>query len=182
MPAVLREHMGMDELQASATFIAGAIAVVTLTLPARPRPAGPLRAADDVRRRDRRPVGDASSSSPRPALAAVAPLLYCVFLLTNSTAAASLGGARASAVEHEQQGLLNLAVGTIGLVGFLVGVVLVAGLLGPLGFGAVLALVGAGMALTAVGFRRSLVAGARRESRRHRLPGLGSRLDGSTRS
>ena len=33
MPAVLREHIGMDELQASATFAAGAVAVVLLTLP-----------------------------------------------------------------------------------------------------------------------------------------------------
>ena len=82
----------------------------------------------------------------------------CLFLLTDSAAAASLGGARASIVRHEHQGLLNLAVGTVGLVGFVGGVILAAGLLGPLGFGAVLALVGAGMALTAVGFRRSLAA------------------------
>lgn len=157
MPAVLREHMGMDEVQASATFIAGAIAVITLTLPlvrvlqARFGALTTFVAATVVQ-------SGTVVLLAAAGLAAVAPLLYCVFLLTNSTAAASLGGARASAVEHEQQGLLNLAVGTIGLVGFLVGVVLVAGLLGPLGFGAVLALVGAGMALTAVGFRRSLVA------------------------
>ena len=33
MPAVLREHLGMNEIMASATFIAGAIVVVVLTLP-----------------------------------------------------------------------------------------------------------------------------------------------------
>ena len=76
------------------------------------------------------------SSSPRRAggavillagarAAVVAPLLYCVFLLTNSTAAASLGGARAAEVEHDHQGMLNLFVGTLGLAGFLVGVLLV---------------------------------------------------------
>ena len=54
----------------------------------------------------------------------MAPLLYCVFLLANSAAAASLGGARAAEVEHDHQGLLNLVVGTLGLAGFLVGVVL----------------------------------------------------------
>ena len=42
-----------------------------------------------------------------------------------------------------------LAVGTLGLVGFLCGVILAAGLLGPLGFGGVLALLGAGWRVTA---------------------------------
>jgi len=155
MPAVLREHMGMDELEASGTFVAGAVAVVTLTLPlvrilqARYGALTTFVAATVAQSVTVVLLAAAG-------LAVVAPLLYCAFLLTNSAAAASLGGARASAVEHEQQGLLNLAVGTIGLMGFLCGVVLAAGLLGPLGFGAVLALVGAGMALTAVGFRRSL--------------------------
>ena len=90
--------------------------------------------------------------------ALVAPLLYCVFLLSNSAAAASLGGARAAQVAHDHQGMLNLVVGTLGLAGFLIGVVLVAGLLGPLGFGVVLALIGVGMTATALAFRRSLVA------------------------
>ena len=54
--------------------------------------------------------------------------------------------------------MLNLVVGTLGLAGFLVGVLLAAGLLGPLGFGVVLALIGVGMATTALAFRRSLVA------------------------
>ena len=158
MPAVLREHMGMDEIRASATFIAGAIAVVSLTLPLVRIMQRARRRDLDVRRRHDRPGGHgvppgrgrpgrgrrrsstASSCSrtapPRPRSAARGPAI----------------------VEHEHQGLLNLAVGTVGLVGFLGGVVLAAGLLGPLGFGAVLALVGAGMALTAVGFRRSLAA------------------------
>jgi MFS family permease len=159
MPAVLREHMGMDELKASATFFAGEIAVVALTLPivrAMQLRVGPLMTfvfSTIVQ-------GGVLVLLARSGLAAVAPLLYCLFLLTNSIGASSLAGARASAVAHEQQGMLNLAVGTVGLVGFLGGVLLVAGLLGPLGFGAVLALVGLGLALTGLGFRRVLVAAA----------------------
>ena len=49
--------------------------------------------------------------------AVVAPLLYCVFLVANSAAAASLGGARAAEVAHDHQGMLNLVVGTLGLAG-----------------------------------------------------------------
>ena len=159
MPAVLREHIGMDELQASGTFLAGAAAVVLLTLP--------------VVRISQRRVGAISTfvlastvqgttvillAGTRAAV--LAPLLYCLFLLSNSAAAASLGGARAAEVAHDHQGMLNLVVGTLGLAGFLVGVLLVAGLLGPLGFGygVVLALIGVGMAATALAFRRSLVA------------------------
>ena len=157
MPAVLREHIGMDELQASATFVAGAAAVVLLTLP--------------VVRASQRRIGAISTFVVASAVqgttivlfagaraALVAPLLYCVFLLSNSAAAASLGGARAAEVAHDHQGMLNLVVGTLGLAGFLVGVLLVAGLLGPLGFGVVLALIGVGMTTTALAFRRSLVA------------------------
>jgi hypothetical protein len=157
MPAVLREHIGMDELQASATFVAGALAVVLLTLP--------------VVRVSQRRVGAISTFVLASAVqgttvillagtrfALVAPLLYCVFLLSNSAAAASLGGARAAEVAHDHQGMLNLVVGTLGLAGFLVGVLLVAGLLGPLGFGVVLVLIGVGMTATALAFRRSLVA------------------------
>lgn len=159
MPAVLREHIGMDELQASGTFLAGAAAVVLLTLP--------------VVRVSQRRVGAISTFVLASAVqgatvillagtraAVLAPLLYCLFLLSNSAAAASLGGARAAEVAHDHQGMLNLVVGTLGLAGFLVGVLLVAGLLGPLGFGygVVLALIGVGMAATALAFRRSLVA------------------------
>lgn len=159
MPAVLREHIGMDELQASGTFLAGAAAVVLLTLP--------------VVRVSQRRVGAISTFVLASAVqgttvillagtraAVLAPLLYCLFLLSNSAAAASLGGARAAEVAHDHQGMLNLVVGTLGLAGFLVGVLLVAGLLGPLGFGygVVLALIGVGMTATALAFRRSLVA------------------------
>lgn len=157
MPAVLREHLGMDELQASATFLAGAVAVVMLTLPivrATQRRIGAIStfvAATIVQ-------GTSVILIAAAQLTLVAPLLYCLFLLSNSAAAASLGGARAAEVEHEHQGLLNLALGTVGLVGFVGGVILAAGLLGPFGFGAVLGLIGVGMAATAVGFRRSLVA------------------------
>jgi MFS transporter len=157
MPAVLREHIGMDEVQASATFVAGAVAVVLLTLP--------------IVRVSQRRVGAISTFVVASAVqgttivlfadapaAVVAPLLYCVFLLANTAAAASLGGARAAEVAHDHQGMLNLVVGTLGLAGFLVGVLLVAGLLGPLGFGVVLALIGVGMTTTALAFRRSLAA------------------------
>lgn len=157
MPAVLREHLGMDELQASATFVAGAAVVIVGTLPlvrAMQRRYGPITTFVAAT------VGQGVSvvflAESRVEL--VAPLLYCTFLLANSTAAASLGGARAATVAHEHQGMLNLVVGTAGLVGFLLGVLLVAGLLGSLGFGAMLVLTGLGMAATAVGFRRSLVA------------------------
>ena len=68
------------------------------------------------------------------------------------------GGARAAEVTHDHQGMLNLVVGTPGPAGFLIGVLLVAGLLGPLGFGVVIALIGVGTATTALAFHRSLVA------------------------
>jgi hypothetical protein len=157
MPAVLREHLGMDELQASATFVAGAVAVVALTLPlvrAMQRRVGAITtfvAATVVQG-----VSLVFLAEARTAI--LAPLLYCAFLVTNSTAAASLGGARAATVAHEHQGMLNLTLGTVGLLGFLLGIVLVAGLLGPLGFGTVLVVIGAGLAATALGFRRSLAA------------------------
>lgn len=157
MPAVLREHLGMDELQASGTFVAGAVAVVLLTLP--------------IVRVSQRRMGAISTFVAASAVqgttvvlfvdarvAILAPLLYCLFLLANSAAAASLGGARAAEVAHDHQGMLNLVVGTLGLAGFLVGVLLVAALLGPLGFGVVLVLIGVGMTATALAFRRSLAA------------------------
>lgn len=157
MPAVLREHIGMGELRASVTFVAGAIAVVSLTLPV-------VRAAQRRYGALTTFVGGTVVQGASVILLAyaqrpgMAPVLYCVFLLSNSTAAASLGGARAAEVAHEHQGFLNLTLGTLGLVGFVGGVIAAAGMLGPLGFTAILGLVGAGMAATALGFRRSLVA------------------------
>ena len=157
MPAVLREHLGMDELQASATFIAGAVVVVLLTLP--------------VTRIAQRRLGALSTFiisitiqgvalflfvDPRAAI--IGPLVYCLFLLSNSTAAASLNGARATEVDHDHQGLLNMMLLTVGLIGFITGIVLAAGLLGRLGFGVLLVVIGIGMAATAAGFRRPLVA------------------------
>jgi hypothetical protein len=157
MPAVLREHLGMDELQASATFIAGAVVVVLLTLP--------------VTRFAQRRLGAISTfiisitiqgvalflfADPRAAI--IGPLVYCLFLLSNSTAAASLNGARATEVDHDHQGLLNMMLLTVGLIGFITGIVLAAGLLGRLGFGVLLVVIGIGMAATAAGFRRPLVA------------------------
>jgi len=157
MPAVLREHLGMDEVHASVTFIAGAFVVVLLTLPV-------VRAAQNR-------VGAISTFIVAITIQGVAvllfadaraailgPLIYCLFLLSNSTAAASLNGARAAEVEHDHQGLLNMALLTVGMIGFITGVLLAAALLGRLGFVTVLVLIGAGMAATAVCFRRPLVA------------------------
>jgi len=158
MPAVLREHLGMNEIMASATFIAGAIVVVVLTLPlvrTAQRRFGAVRTfivAITIQA-----TAIVLFADPRAAI--VGPLVYCIFLLANSAAAASLNGARAAEVEHDHQGLLNMALLTVGMIGFILGVVLAAGLLGPLGFGIVLALIAAGMATTAVGFRRPLIAG-----------------------
>ena len=155
MPAVLREHLGMNEVRASATFVAGAVVVVVLTLP--------------VVRASLHRVGANSTfviaitiqgisvllfADPRAAI--VGPLIYCLFLLSNSAAAASLNGARAAEVEHDHQGLLNMALLTVGMIGFILGVVAAAVLLGPLGFGVVLAVIGVGMTATAIGFRRPL--------------------------
>jgi hypothetical protein len=93
-----------------------------------------------------------------PRAAIIGPLIYCLFILSNSAAAASLNGARAAEVEHDHQGLLNMALLTVGMIGFIGGVVLAAGLLAQVGFVVLLAVIGAGMAATAVGFRRPLVA------------------------
>lgn len=157
MPAVLHEHLGMDEARASVTFIAGAAVVVVLTLPV-------------VRSMQRR-VGAVSTfivaitvqgfavilfADARAAI--LGPLIYCLFLLSNSAAAASLNGARAAEVEHDHQGLLNMALMTVGMIGFIAGVLGAAALIGQLGFVAVLLIIGSGMAVTAVCFRRPLLA------------------------
>ncbi len=157
MPAVLREHVGMDEVTAGATLVAGALAVVALTLP--------------VVRTGQRRVGPLATFLLAVAIEGAAlllladgsvillvPLVYVVFLLANSSAAASLNGARALEVETDHQSFLNLILMGAGLIGFVLGLVLAAGLLGPLDFTAVLLLIGVGMALTAAGFRRPLVA------------------------
>lgn len=157
MPAVLREHAGLEEIAASASFIAGTIVVVVLTLPV-------------VRTAQRRlgvTTAFVAAVVAQSAVilvfvdsraAALAPLVYPVFLLANSSAAAALNGARALEVEPDHQGLLNLALITVGAVGFVIGVVGAAGLLDVAGFGVVLVVIAAGMAATAVGFRRPLLA------------------------
>jgi len=157
MPAILRVHLGMNEVRAGATFIAGAVMVVVLTLPV-------VRAAQHR-------LGAVTTFVVAitvqglavilfaPGAALLGPLVYCVFLLSNSAAAASLNGARASEVEHDHQGLLNMTLLTVGLIGFIAGVVLAAELIGPLGFGVLLTVIGLGMAATAAGFRKPLVAG-----------------------
>ena len=92
------------------------------------------------------------------ALAVLAPLLVAAFLLSNSTAAASLNGARALEIAQDQQALLSIIVMTLGMIGFVLGLLLAALLLGFTGFGLVLALTGVGMAVTAAAFRRPLLA------------------------
>ena len=84
-------------------------------------------------------------------------MVYCLFLLSNSAAAASLNGARAAEVEHDHQGLLNMALLTLGMIGFTIGVVLGATLIGQLGFGVVLAVIGVGHGRDGR-FRRPLAA------------------------
>ena len=95
LPAVLREHLGLDEVTASAAFIAGMVVVVVLTLPVtrgvqrRMGPFPAFLAASAVQ-------GAALLLFVPSSLAVVAPLLVSAFLLSNSTAAASLNGARAA--------------------------------------------------------------------------------------
>ena len=157
LPAVLREHLGLDEVTASAAFIAGTVVVVVLTLPvtrSAQRRLGPFPAflaAAAVQ-------GAALLLFVPPALAILAPLLVAGFLLSNSTAAASLNGARALEIGQEQQALLSLVVITLGMLGFVAGVALAALLLGVTGFGLVLVLSALGLATTAAGFRRPLAA------------------------
>jgi hypothetical protein len=157
MPAVLRQHAGLDELGASAAFVVGGVAVVALTLPT---------VSTLQRRIDASGVflvavaaeGVAVLLFADPRLALLVPVLYAFFLLTNSVAAASLSGARALEVEVDHQALLNLVLISLSLVGYLLGVLLAAGLIGAVGFGAALAFVALGLATTAAGFRRPLAA------------------------
>ncbi|MDH4177002.1 MAG: hypothetical protein OEW31_01670 [Thermoleophilia bacterium] len=157
MPAVLREHARLDELEASAAFVVGGVAVVALTLPV----VGALQRIVGAPAAFLLAVaveGVAVLGFADVRLALLAPLLYAVFLLSNSAAAAALSGARALEVDVDHQALLNLALISVSLVGYLVGVAATAGLIGLIGFGAVLALIAAGLGLTAVGFRRPLLA------------------------
>ncbi|HKY24072.1 MAG TPA: MFS transporter [Gaiella sp.] len=157
LPAVLREHLGLDEITASAAFIAGMVVVVLGTLPVTrgvQRRLGPFPAflaASAIQ-------GAALLLFVPSALAVLAPLLVAAFLLSNSTAAASLNGARALEIGQDQQALLSLIVMTLGMIGFVLGLLLAALLLGFTDFGLVLALTGLGMAVTAAAFRRPLLA------------------------
>ncbi len=157
LPAVLREHLGLDEVAASAAFIAGMVVVVVLTLPVtrgvqrRLGPFSAFLAASTVQ-------GAALLLFVPPSLAVLAPLLVSALLLSNSTAAASLNGARALEIAQDQQALLSIIVMTLGMIGFVLGLVFAAVLLGVTSFGLVLALTGLGMAVTAAAFRRPAVA------------------------
>lgn len=157
MPAVLREHAGLDEFQASAAFVLGGIAVIALTLPT---------VSALQRRLDAASVflvgvaaeGLAVALFADRRLALLVPVVYAFFLLTNSVVAAALSGARALEVDVDHQALLNLVLISIAIVGYLVGVLLAAGLIGAFGFSVALGVVALGLAATAVSFRRPLVA------------------------
>lgn len=157
MPAVLRVHAGLDELGASAAFVLGGAAVVVLTIPA---------VAALQRRLDAASVflvavlaeGVAVLLFADVRFAVLVPVVYAVFLLTNSVAAAALSGARALEVDVDHQALLNLVLIAVAIVGYLLGVLLAAGLIGAFGFGVALAVVALGLAVTAVSFRRPLLA------------------------
>ena len=58
---------------------------------------------------------------------------------TMGLAAAALSGARALEVEIDHQALLNLVLIAVAIVGYLLGVLLAAGLIGAFGFGVALA-------------------------------------------
>jgi hypothetical protein len=156
MPAVLREHAGLDELGASAAFVLGGVAVVALTLPTVSALQRRLDAAS-VFLVSVAAQGLAVALFVQPRLAFLVPVVYAFFLLTNSVVAAALSGARALEVDVEHQALLNLVLISISIVGYLVGVLLAAGLIGTFGFGVALGVVALGLATTAVGFRRPLL-------------------------
>ncbi len=157
MPAVLREHAGLDEFGASAAFVLGGAAVVGLTIPS---------VSALQRRLDAASVflvavlaeGVAVLLFADVRFAVLVPLVYAVFLLTNSIAAAALSGARALEVDIDHQALLNLVLIAVAVVGYLLGVLLAAGLIGAFGFGVALTVVALGLGVTAVSFRRPLVA------------------------
>jgi hypothetical protein len=157
MPAVLRVHAGLDELGASVAFVLGGAAVVVLTIPA---------VSALQRRLDAASVfvvavlaeGVAVLLFADVRFAVLVPFVYAAFLLTNSVAAAALSGARALEVDVDHQALLNLVLIAVAIVGYLLGVLLAAGLIGAFGFGVALAVVALGLAVTAVGFRRPLLA------------------------
>ena len=157
LPAVLREHLGLDEVAASVAFIAGMVVVVVLTLPVtrgvqrRMGPFSAFLAASAVQ-------GAALMLFVPSSLAVLAPLLVSALLLSNSTAAASLNGARALEIAQDQQALLSIIVMTLGMIGFVLGLVFAAVLLDATSFGLVLALTGVGMAVTAAAFRRPAIA------------------------
>lgn len=157
MPAVLREHAGLDELGASVAFVLGGAAVVIGTIPS---------VSALQRRLDAASVflvavlaeGVAVLLFADVRFAVLVPLVYAAFLLTNSIAAAALSGARALEVDVDHQALLNLVLIAVAIVGYLLGVLLAAGLIGAFGFGVALTVVALGLAVTAVSFRRPLVA------------------------
>ena len=157
MPAVLREHAGLDEIEASAAFVLGGVAVVLLTIPVvsllqrRMDAAGVFLVAVAAE-------GLAVLLFADVRLAFLVPVIYAFFLLTNSVGAASLSGARALEVAVAHQALLNLVLISLAIVGYLLGVLLAAGLIGAFGFGVALVVVALGMAGTAVSFRRPLLA------------------------
>jgi hypothetical protein len=157
MPAVLRVHAGLDELGASVAFVLGGAAVVGLTIPAVAALQRRLEAAS-VFLVAVLAEGVAVLLFADVRFALLVPLLYAGFLLTNSVAAAALSGARALEVDVDHQALLNLVLIAVAIVGYLLGVLLAAGLISAFGFGVALVVVALGLGITAVGFRRPLLA------------------------
>jgi MFS family permease len=155
MPAVLREHAALDEVEASVAFVLGGIAVVALTLPVVSRLQRRLEAAGAFLVAVAA-EGVAVLLFADARFALLVPLVYAFFLLTNSVAAAALSGARALEVEIDHQALLNLVLISIAIVGYLLGVLLAAGLIGAFGFGVALAVVALGLGGTALSFRKPL--------------------------
>ena len=176
----------MDELQASATFIAGAVVVVLLTLPVVRTPSAGSGAistfivAITVQGVARAPLR--GRRGPRSS----APLSTASSCSRTARRPPPSTARRAAEVEHDHQGLLNMALLTVGMIGFIAGVVLAAGLLGQLGFGVVLVVIGIGHGRN----RRRLPAAARGGvdgvldlliTRRDRLPGRRAAVRGRRR-
>ncbi len=144
MPAVLREHLGMNEVMASVTFIAGAVVVVVLTLPVVRTAQRRFGAVAHVHRRDHDPGHSPSCSSRIPG-----PRSSAHSSTASSCSRTAPQPPRSTAPARPRSSTTTRGCSTwhcsrSGMIGFIAGVVLAAGLLGPLGFGVVLALIGVG--------------------------------------
>ena len=123
LPAVLREHLGLDEVTASAAFIAGMVVVVVLTLPVTrgvQRRLGPFPAFLAA-------IGGPGRGAPavRPVVAAVlAPAPRLCRSSSRTAPRRRRSTARARSRSHkDQQALLSIIVITLGMIGFVLGLV-----------------------------------------------------------